>query len=28
LKLLDDNTITDSKTMLALMYLKIRKGTK
>ena len=28
LRLLDDNTITDSKTMLALMYLKIRKGTK
>ena len=28
LKLLDDNTITDSKTMLALMYLKTRKGTK
>lgn len=28
LKLLDDNVITDSKTMLALSYLKTRKGTK
>ena len=28
LKLLDYNTISDSKTMLALMYLKNRKGTK
>ena len=27
-KLLDDNVITDSKTMLALSYLKNRKGTK
>ena len=28
IKLLDDNVITDSKTMLALSYLKNRKGTK
>ena len=27
-KLLDDNVITDSKTMLALAYLKNRKGAK
>ena len=27
-KLLDDNVITDSKTMLALTYLKTRKGAK
>ena len=27
-KLLDDNVITDSKTMLALSYLKNRKGAK
>nr|WP_254052944.1 NUDIX hydrolase [Gemella sp. ND 6198] len=26
IKLLDDNVITDSKTMLALLYLKTRKG--
>lgn len=28
LKLLDDNVITDSKTMLALMYLKTKKGSR
>ena len=27
-RLLDENIITDSKTMLALAYLKNRKGTK